>query len=629
MKQKHSALKLVSSLIAGFALAGGSAMAQYVVADFTADASALSGSGGMAGITNGWDGTTGNPPGSLYVYCPFANQSGWQNAQFSFNQTVDLSQYVTFECDLKVDIANSTLTDTGDYGQIDFIAQNWNPGGQGWTTIGTATITNMAGWQHFSVSLAPYQNVCLQLVIALISNQYGAAPYAGPCHYWIDNIVLTSKPLPPPIIRTVKRAAINGLTLLPTGNSQWSRVMVYPGGASSSGDYSWHNKTFPVTYSFTFSDFPTVNDYAANLFIIPKTTQPYGLNDSACDWNCTNGLFLNFTANTDNPATSWNVGLSAKTNNPGANPYNITNYNYAKLPNGTWTLTFHDNTDLTITAPDGSTKDVAIPADVEAALANANGDSSAMAYIGVMNRNITNIGIPAVMSHIGITNGTVNISDSFTTAPLNTNIWNALTGANDESVQDGDQFLYITWDTPNDAGFSSLVAASSISGPWHDVSASSSWFIIQPTPTVSYKDTLVTRSAVHAALGGAEANGAYFRLLKRAYTQLQVLMPGETNAPNTLTGKVGTPDPATAGSTFLTVTINAVDPTFHIVNNNHVINLTSSDGSILWGNQNPSLSGGTVQTTVQFYTTGSQTITATDTNVTPNITVTGSPVTVQ
>jgi len=65
------------------------------------------------------------------------------------------------------------------------------------------------------------------------------------------------------------------------------------------------------------------------------------------------------------------------------------------------------------------------------------------------------------------------------------------------------------------------------------------------------------------------------------------------------------------------------------VNNNHTINLTSSDGSIIWGNQNPSLSGGTVQTTVQFYTTGSQTITATDTNVTPNITVTGSPVTVQ
>jgi hypothetical protein len=629
MKQKHSALKLVSSLIAGFALAGGSAMAQTVIADFATDASALNGgTGGMTGITNAWDGTTGNPPGSLYCYVPFLNQSGWQNAQFAFNQTIDLSQYVTFECDIKVDIANSTLTDTGDYGIVQLIAQNWNAGQQGWTPLATITITNMSGWQHFTASLASYQNTCLQLVVAFISNQYGAAPYAGPCHYWLDNLVLTSKPLPAPTIRSVKAAAPNGLTLLPTGNSQWSRVMVYPGGASASGDYSWHNKTFPVTYSFTFKDFPTVNDYAANLFIIPTTTTQYGWQDTSVDWNCTNGLFLNFTANTDNPATSWNIGLSGKTNNPGANPYNITNYNYSKLPNGTWTLTFHNNTDLTITAPDGSTKDVSLPAAEEAAIANASGNTAAMAYIGVMNRNITNIGIPAVMSHIGLTNGTTDISDSFTTSPLNSNIWNALTGPNDESVQAGDQFLYMTWDTPNDGGYSSVVASSSLKGPWYDVSANNNWFLIQPGPT-AYKDTLITRSAVHAALGGAEANGAFFRLLKRAYTQLQVLMPGETNAPNTLTGKVGTPDPATAGSTFLTVTINAVDPTFHIVNNNHTINLTSSDGSIIWGNQNPSLSGGTVQTTVQFYTTGSQTITATDTNVTPNITVTGSPVTVQ
>jgi len=32
-------------------------------------------------------------------------------------------------------------------------------------------------------------------------------------------------------------------------------------------------------------------------------------------------------------------------------------------------------------------------------------------------------------------------------------------------------------------------------------------------------------------------------MVKRAFTQLQVLLPGETNAPNTTTGKIGTPDP--------------------------------------------------------------------------------------
>jgi hypothetical protein len=110
------------------------------------------------------------------------------------------------------------------------------------------------------------------------------------------------------------------------------------------------------------------------------------------------------------------------------------------------------------------------------------------------------------------------------------------------------------------------------------------------------------------------AGSGYFRLIKRAFTQLQVLFPGETNAPNTLTGKVGTPDPISLGAGgFVTVTINAVDPTFHIVNSGTGnINLTSTDGSSIMPLDAP-LASGTLQQIIQFGTAGSWTVTATNT----------------
>ena len=43
-----------------------------------------------------------------------------------------------------------------------------------------------------------------------------------------------------------------------------------------------------------------------------------------------------------------------------------------------------------------------------------------------------------------------------------------------------------------------------------------------------------------------------------AFAQLQVLLPGETAAPGTPTGKTGSPTAQTAGTGY-TVTVNAVD----------------------------------------------------------------------
>ena len=132
------------------------------------------------------------------------------------------------------------------------------------------------------------------------------------------------------------------------------------------------------------------------------------------------------------------------------------------------------------------------------------------------------------------------------------------------------------------------------------------------------------------AVAGSEVptgNAAFFELIQRTASQLQVLFPGETNAPNTTTGKGGTPTPVNNGDA-VNVTVNSVDATYHIVSNADKITLTSSDGSALLPNDF-NLVGGTATASVYFLTSGSQTVTATDVSSTNLTTGVSSPITVQ
>src|SRR5439155_6650203 len=64
-----------------------------------------------------------------------------------------------------------------------------------------------------------------------------------------------------------------------------------------------------------------------------------------------------------------------------------------------------------------------------------------------------------------------------------------------------------------------------------------------------------------------------------AFVKLQLLVPGETAAPGSATGKTGAPAAQTAGAAF-NVTVNAVDATWNLVNTiTHNAGITSSDSS--------------------------------------------------
>src|SRR5439155_18235971 len=64
-----------------------------------------------------------------------------------------------------------------------------------------------------------------------------------------------------------------------------------------------------------------------------------------------------------------------------------------------------------------------------------------------------------------------------------------------------------------------------------------------------------------------------------AFTKLQILLPGETAAPGTSTGKTGTPTAQTSG-TPLNVTVNAVDANWNTITTvSDIVGLASSDAN--------------------------------------------------
>src|SRR5207302_3857525 len=123
-----------------------------------------------------------------------------------------------------------------------------------------------------------------------------------------------------------------------------------------------------------------------------------------------------------------------------------------------------------------------------------------------------------------------------------------------------------------------------------------------------------------------------------AATKLQILLPGETAAPGTATGKAGTPTAQTAGTTMTNgIVVNAVDANWNVVSSAVPnVTITSSDSNAAIADDNGATAGnmtlaaGTAAlSTFTFKTTGTRTITATDSagaltaNTSANVTVNG------
>src|SRR5262249_46569870 len=82
-----------------------------------------------------------------------------------------------------------------------------------------------------------------------------------------------------------------------------------------------------------------------------------------------------------------------------------------------------------------------------------------------------------------------------------------------------------------------------------------------------------TLTASDVTDGTKSANTSSLNVTAGTFVGLQLLAPGEAAAPGTASGKTGTPNAQTAGSAF-TVTVNAVDANWNVVNTNDVVSIS-------------------------------------------------------
>ena len=565
------------------------------------------GSGSLK-CTADWTGTSGAgggaPEPQLMIWNALCG-SVW-NTSVTVN-----GYYYDLNFDLMID-PNSAKTANGDFGHLraGVTINNWAQ-----VTLWDVPAYNVTGWTNLHVYIDPAKpgidyitGFWLNWPWQTAADNAGAIQ--GTQTFWVDNIIFTTnltKPLSPPTATlTPAPPVVTGLNITSSGASQYDRNSI----ATLNGE-SWVDATGPVTYSLIISKYPGTNypSYQTHIMLIPNPGT-----ETAPDWNEANAVILDIENQANGDVVA---NFRYKTNQPGANSMlygagalgSVTSTNGAL---GTWSMTFLHNTNVVLTAPDGATNLVSFPD--EQALRDLFSDP-VIAYFGAQPNTTADIGQGIVLSNVKITGTASPVNDSFSGSALDTNMWVLRASQpTDVFIPQNDEAFMLSWTLP-DTNFK-LQVATNLAGPWNDVALGST------TIQGSIKSTTITWSMLPSrAL-------SFFRFVKPVATKLQVLLPGETAAPGTATGKTGTPTSQTVGAAF-DVTVNAVDANWNLVNYvTDNVAITSSDSTALLPSD-AALVGGTQKFSVIFGSTGSHTVTATDTSDSKKAAGTSASVTAQ
>ena len=433
----------------------------------------------------------------------------------------------------------------------------------------------------------------------------------------VDNFMIT-KPtapviIPPPTVGLKKPGPNGVLIAMGSAGGQWDRQAIST--PTPDGSYIWTAQGgYPVSYSCTITDFPPVGThlgYEAHMYVVNADTAPANSgNGGAPDWGCPD-IFI---FRVENTAAGAMAQIQWKTNYPNANATNVPVLVYPPGVVGTWTVTFTDATHGSLTGPGLTATNFTLPAD---AVASNFSPSTSFVEFGNFKNDGANDGhnndATGTFSHAKITGTAAPIDDDFSSATLTNKYAWRKTDANEvQYVAPGTAWV-LSWTLPA-VNFTPQMAPS-INGPWTPLTLSP--FRVGNTMFAAIPNSTLPP-------GGQ----AYFNMLKRVATQLQVLLPGETNAPGTATGKIGTPLPQASGIPF-DITINACDATWNIASSTDTVHLTTTDPSgyppadAALVNGTLTIVGGTT-----LLTSGSWTITATDTTSTNVAPGTSSPITI-
>lgn len=397
--------------------------------------------------------SAGDPTaGSMYVTVQWPTNSdpnwneNWNDLQFAFyTPPFNPTDYINFQFALKVDVTNSSpAIDGASYGAVELIVNN------PWTTVvGYAPIALTNGWQYFSGSFTGLPNETnSEAVIGLISN--GGDSLTNTVSYWIGDIVFTALPtvntnMP---LLSLSPAPPAGLTCLAskTGGT-YQRQMVQ----TVNSNYSWNKATAlsnTTTYSMTIGSFPNANypGFESQMFLIPDNSMVSG---ASVDWYSTNVIDFFVGENSDgtgeatlqyklNAPTSWNTTL-------------VVSKSCTTGPLGKWSLSFNNNTNVTIIAPDNTSTNFTIPASDAAYF-----QDPLSVYVGTLPNNNANLGQSSTFTQVQVTGSAGSINDTFST--LNPSTWELY--AEDSPgvfITAQNAKCWVTWPQP-DFGFTNLYA---------------------------------------------------------------------------------------------------------------------------------------------------------------------------
>lgn len=575
-----------------------------------------------------WDSTkdAGNNPasGAVKLSFIFDNTSGDNQysvgmslaGQSAYNGSLVVSptEYSAIEFDLLWDPANTVTPEQINTGPDSGFHMGITPSGgwsQDWFTS-VQTLEGGATWQRVTVPIPVTKPSFAGLVFKKWqpNNETGVS---GVFNVWIDNIKLIASDAPPPVPEmTLNKSDAVGLQLTANGTGQYQRQNLAATSPEAQATW-WVDNPEPVTYTMTLVDAPNVGAFQNHLFLVPD-----GAGGNSPDYSDPHAVFLDIRRNTDGTGSGT---FRYKVNEPNGNSQifgvgAIASLNVAS-PYGAWTLRFQNNTNITLTAPDGSSTNFnMLPEHAEFFRPAVTMTAS----FGIQPNQPDLIGLASTFGEFKITVGANTVlQDSFTTAyegdqtPANPELWTRrMENVNGARILTGSGY-FLRWGLP-DTGFS-LLASSNLNSGWYDLNL----------PGSAAGGTRTTFVAANDLPAG---NNGFFVLQQRTATKLQVLLPGETAAPGTPTGKTGTPTPQQAGVEF-TFTVNAVNDTWQRVNGvNDALAFTSSD-EFAFFSANPALVNGTGTFSATFSAAGSLTITADNTTGTDKEAGTSSAVTVQ
>ncbi len=637
MKRNKSPQQWLAAALTGLALAfsaGSSwAVTDKVLGTFDTDLTGYNVWGvGWGPSVAAWD-SAGAPGGSLYCsavfnstnsdtpVCYYAVDNG--NPWWHPDPPYDLSQYKSIEFDLKWnnDPTNMPISEfnnpTGD-------PASWADSGLNigaiWKEV-TATVTNdgnnqtitnlpipaaaASGWTHVSIPIDPTTpNITASYGIWIrkwICNppatpgdwQTGhVITNVGTYGFWIDNVVLKGGEVLPPPTMDAPAKPFPGVNFIAASAGQYDRQEI----RTVATNYSWIGASGPVTYSVDVTKIGEDDPAGFTLMFhwIPGGGNP---TDPASDWTEPNILMWSIANNAS--GGGWGA-LNYKTNTPADNGHLYDTGSLGGVGSadyhGTWSITFENNTTVTMKSPDGSTFTTNLPPEVISIWSATPG---MQVNIGCVNGELNRRGQKAVITGAKFTGTPSTINSDFLAAAPDTNIWRTVaTSVNGVQWVAPTAPFWLSWSLPAN-GFG-LQRAASATGSWTGLNV----------PT--YDDAVGKRHALLQQSDLPGQNAGFYRLKKAAASKLQVLLPGETAAPFTTSGKTGSPIVQTNGVEFFVV-INAVDDDWVVINSVYdQCQMSASGGFPVWTPSDiVNLTGGTATQSVIMNDNGTFTITAT------------------